>query len=75
MRKLMWITLGFSFSCALFAYLLPRELWLPVLAAFGAAGLLCALLAGKHGIFRRLGLIFLGGALACLWFSQYYRLY
>ncbi len=75
MRKLMWFTLGFAMSCALCAYLLPKEMLAAMLAGFLAAGILSAVLAGKRKIFQQPALILLGCAAAVMCFRGYYHFY
>lgn len=67
MRKLMWLTLGFGLACGLCAYWLGNGSVL-ALTAFAGAGCLGI----RQRRLSRLGLLVLGLAAGCAWFSLFH---
>lgn len=72
MRKLMWFTLGFGGTCALCAYLLPRELLTALLLCTAALSLFGIIVGKKWNAARRAALVCFGCAMGFFWFSQYH---
>lgn len=68
MRHLLYVTLGFTFVCALKAYRVSAILFAVCTAVFL---LFCALTGRKAKPVKRAALAFLGCALGFLWFSGY----
>ena len=66
MRKLMWFSIGFAFSCGLGAYALSNWAWIP-LCAF----LLCWAASRKWGILKPAGLIILGCVAGIVWSGMF----
>lgn len=71
MRILPYISMGMGTACALCAYILPEELYLPVVGMALSVCLLSALISRSAKPLRKLSLFFLGCTVGVGWFWLY----
>ena len=75
MRKLMFITLGFTASCGICAYLLERAWILPAFLAVAGLFLLSLLFVRKGNPAKAVSLLVFGAMIGFGWFSLFYQGY
>ena len=70
MRKLMWFSIGFAVSCAVCAYVFPKQLMLfGVITLFLGVGLACV--SRRFRLFRILAVLLVAFAVGSIWFLLY----